>query len=216
MKKILVLCDDYWHPGEVIVRGLDFLKDTYELDFVMDAKDMLTPEFLETFDMIINAKMNQITNGNTHEWMDPEVSEVQVPELVNYVEKGHGYLALHAGNSWFWDKERDYCEFNGCAFVRHPARCAIKVSTIKEHPITAGITEFMIRDEHYEVDHLGDDIEVLMESTSETGGTQVAAYVHTRGEGRMCSLMPGHIYAVFCVPEYQQLIRQAIAWCLGD
>ena len=41
--KILVTCDDYWHPGEVIERGLSFLReDGHELHFVQAAKDILS------------------------------------------------------------------------------------------------------------------------------------------------------------------------------
>ena len=45
--KILVLCDDKWHPAEVVEKGMAFLtEEGFELDFVKDAKDILTPEML--------------------------------------------------------------------------------------------------------------------------------------------------------------------------
>lgn len=52
-------CDDFWHPGEVIERGLQFLKDDgHILDFVRDAKDILTPDMLAEYPLFINARMN--------------------------------------------------------------------------------------------------------------------------------------------------------------
>jgi len=216
--KILVLCGDYWHPAEVIRRGLAFLKDTHELDFVEDAKDTLTPQFVRRYDLVINAKMNELTSANRTPWIgDPSV-ELQVPDLADYIAGGHGLIALHGGNSWYWERETDrsYCELIGSAFVKHPPRCEITMAMKGEHPITAGIAPFTIRDEHYEIDHLADDATVIMESTSASGGTQVAGYVRTLGKGRICSLTPGHILSVFEEPAYQQMIRQAIDWCAGS
>jgi len=37
--KVLVLCDDLWHPGEVILRGMRKIdRSKYDLDFVMACK----------------------------------------------------------------------------------------------------------------------------------------------------------------------------------
>ena len=46
--KVLILCDDLWHPGEVLKRGLAPLeKDGFDLDFVGAPKDILTDGFIE-------------------------------------------------------------------------------------------------------------------------------------------------------------------------
>lgn len=50
MKNILVLCDDLWHPAEVIQKGIAPLEgDAYHFDFVMAAKDILTPELIREY-----------------------------------------------------------------------------------------------------------------------------------------------------------------------
>lgn len=210
--KILVLCGDYWHPAEVIRRGLKFLEGDYELDFVEDAKDILTNDFIRQYPIIINAKMDELSNGNQHAWFD-EATETKVKDLVDYVEEGHGFISLHAGNSYFWDKNREYCEFNGSAFVNHPTRCDITVCANGNHPIVDGIADFVIRDEHYEMDHIADDAQILLKSSSVTGGNQIAGYVRDIGRGRLCSLIPGHILSVFDSEEYREIIRRAIKWC---
>lgn len=211
--KILITCDDYWHPGEVIERGLRFLEeDGHTLDFVRDARDILTPEMLEEYPLFINAKMNQIGSANQNLWFDPEAAEVLEKDLERYIRNGGGFLALHAGNSFFLDQSEAYCRLLGCAFIRHPPRCRITVSPAARHPITEGIPEFSIRDEHYEVRLLAEDAEIILESRSETGGVQVAGYVRELGGGRICSLMPGHILSVFQNEAYRQVIRQAVCW----
>lgn len=74
MIKVLVLCDDVWHPGEVIERGLEDLQDCrFHFDFVRDAKDILTEDMLEKYPVIMNCKSNNLHAGNTyHETNCPE------------------------------------------------------------------------------------------------------------------------------------------------
>ena len=39
---ILVVCDDLWHPAEIIERGLNALpQDKYDFEIVKTAKDIL-------------------------------------------------------------------------------------------------------------------------------------------------------------------------------
>ena len=218
--KVLVLCGDYWHPAEVIRRGLSYLNETgaekYEFDFVEDAKDLLTPEYISQYPVIINAKMDEITGGNQNPWFEKGVTEVQPADLQAYVEKGGGFIALHAGNSYFADKTPEYVDFVGNAFVRHPARCDVKIKIVEENPITEGVTDFVVRDEHYEIDHLASDRKTFMMSESATGGLQTAGYIREIGEGRLCVLTPGHILSVYTHPEFQKLLCNAIAWCAGE
>lgn len=43
MEKILLICDDIWHPAEVIEKGLlPLICDRFEVDVVKAAKDILT------------------------------------------------------------------------------------------------------------------------------------------------------------------------------
>ena len=54
MEKILVLCDDLWHPAEIIEKGLEARKDEwFQFDVVKAAKDVLTPERIAKYRLII-------------------------------------------------------------------------------------------------------------------------------------------------------------------
>ena len=215
--KVLVLCDDYWHPGEVIVRGLEtFREPDLALDFVMDAKDILTPEGIRAYDVIMNCKCNNITAANPHPWFDPGVTEVGPKELEAFVREGKGFLSVHSGNAF--KKENDcpeYVAFVGNYFITHPPRCAVRVLPRGAHPITEGTAPFTIRDEHYQLGITADDAQVILETVSETGGTQVGGYVRTLGLGRLCVLTPGHILAVWRHPDYRRLLARALRWCAG-
>ena len=217
MKKILVLCDDVWHPAEVIERGLADLPDKVaKFDFVRDAKDILTEEMLQEYPLIINCKSDHLTSGNSAPWFEPGVTEVGPKEFENYVRNGGGLLSVHAGNTYHDRNCPEYAELIGNQFVTHPARCSVKVTPVKQHPVTDGVENFTVRDEHYEIKVTAEDAEILLTSESETGGKQTAGYVRTLGEGRICVLTPGHILSVWQNPMFQKLLVNAIKWCTKE
>ena len=69
--KVLVICDDMWHPGEVVERGLQSLSgEGYTFDVVKTAKDILTPEKLTQYDALLIAKSNNVNAANTAPWFE--------------------------------------------------------------------------------------------------------------------------------------------------
>lgn len=215
MVQVLVLCDDHWHPGEVIMRGLSDLQDKeFHFDFVCDAKDILTPEMIRKYPVIMNCKGNVISAANTAPWFEDGVTEVGVKELAEYVKAGGGFLSVHAGNTAHRDTNNEYVDFVGNSFVTHPPRCEVKVTVEKEHPITEGVSDFIIRDEHYELGDIAEDADIFLKSSSEKGGTQIAGYVREMGQGRICVLTPGHIVAVWQDEMFRKLLLNAIRWAM--
>lgn len=215
MIRALVICDDLWHPGEVIVKGLEsFPPSEVRFDIVMDAKDMLSREMLDEYQVIINCKCNNISAANTAPWFEDGVTEVGPGEFEDYVRAGGGFLAVHSGNAFY--RENDcwpYIEFVGNYFVKHPPRCAVQVIPEGEHPITQGLNPFTIRDEHYEIAIVAEDAEPFLYTESETGGRQIGGYVRSMGRGRLCVLAPGHILSVWQNEDYQNLFLNAVRWC---
>lgn len=215
MVRVLVLCDDVWHPGEVIEKGLEDLQDKeFHFDFVYDAKDILTPEMLAEYPIIMNCKGNAITAANNEPWFEAGVTEVGPKELEEYVRAGGGFLSVHAGNTASLNGCDEYAEFVGNRFVTHPPRCEVQVMVEKQHPVTDGVTDFVIRDEHYELDVFAENAEVLLRASSEKGGTQIAAYVREMGKGKICVLTPGHIWAVWQNDMFRKLLFNAIRWTM--
>ena len=65
MIPVLVLCDDYWHPAEVVERGFRSLdQNDFCFEFVTDPKDILTPEMLKSYPVIVNCKMDNMNSAN--------------------------------------------------------------------------------------------------------------------------------------------------------
>jgi len=212
MIPVLVICDDYWHPAEVIERGFRGLKQNdFSFEFVTDPKDILTPEMLKSFPVIANCKANMISSSNQSPWFETGVAEVGVAEFDAYIKEGGGFLSLHSANT---AKEKTgYALLAGNIFLGHPPRCAIEVKILGPHPIVEGIQDFSIRDEHYRIECFAENATPLFSTHSETGGTQTGAYALERGKGRLCVMTPGHILSVWQHPSYQRLLINALNWC---
>ena len=218
MQRILVICDDVWHPAEVIEKGmLSFAADQYHFEFVKAAKDILTPEMIEEYPLIICCKSNNVTSGNPEPWFENTVTEVMGGEFRRYVEQGGAFLAVHSGNVFMGEGDgvKEYTEFVGNRFLSHPLRCEVVLKKEKEHPIMYGVEEeFSIRDEHYQMEILAEDADIFLTSHSKTGGIQTAGYTREIGRGRLCVLTPGHTLSVWQNKEFQKIFLNAMEWCL--
>ena len=215
MIPVLVLCDDYWHPAEVIERGFRGLNQSdFSFEFVKDPKDILTPEMIKSYPVIANCKSNVVNSANQSPWFDPGITEVGVAEFDAYVREGGGFLSLHSANT---AKEKTgYGLFAGNIFLGHPPRCAVDVQITGAHPVVKGVEDFSIRDEHYQIDCFAENMALLFRTVSEKGGTQTGGYALERGKGRLCVMTPGHILSVWQHPSYQKLLLNALHWCAGD
>jgi len=214
VKPVLVLCDDYWHPAEVIQRGFgSFKQDEYSFDFITDPKDMLTPEMLKSYPVIANCKSDMINSANKSPWFEPGIAEVGVEEFDAYIREGGGFLSLHSANTA--SEKTGYGALVGNIFFGHPPRCQIEVKINGSHPIVEGISDFSIRDEHYQIECFAENAVLLYQSVSENGGTQTGAYVKEHGKGRICVITNGHILSVWQHPSFERLILNALRWCAG-
>ena len=219
MQRILVLCDDIWHPAEVIEKGLlPLAGDRYQFEFVKAAKDILTVEMIAEYPLILCCKGNGVTSGNPAPWFENTVTEVMGGEFRDYVERGGAFLSIHAGNVFTGDKDgvQEYNELVGNRFLSHPLRCEVLLKKEKEHPVMRGVAEeFSVRDEHYQIEILAQDADIFLTSHSAPGGSQVAGYTRQMGEGRLCVLTPGHTLSVWHNGEFRKILQNAMEWCLN-
>lgn len=215
--KVLVVCDDLWHPGEVIARGLAPLsKEGFDLDIVMDGKDILTKDLLTEYEVMVIAKGDALTGANSQaRWFEDGVTAVMPEQIREYIENGGGLLSLHAGNCFRAESRPDMTSLTGNDFIGHPPQCQIALKFTSSHPILDGVDEFSFRDEHYKIKLTADDTQPLFDTVSESAGTQPGGYIRTQGKGRICVLTPGHNCAVLLHPQYQKMLKNALLWCAG-
>lgn len=225
MGKILVLCDDLWHPAEVIERGICGLGDgAYSFDVVKSAKDILTPKRLEQYDAVIIAKSNNVNAANTAPWFEESVTEVGPEEFRAYLERGGGIVFVHSGtcigerflgdaDERFKKPARGMQALHGCTMNGHPLRCNCDIYvTDPDSPLTEGVSAFTVHDEHYQISDLAGDAQVFLQWDSAPGGTQPAGWTRKIYGGRIVVLTPGHTLDVWENPEFRKLLVNAIEW----
>ena len=180
--KLLVISDDFWHPAEVVERGMASLNDRYDITYVRCARDILTPEYLAQFAAVLLWNGNTISAENRNPWFEEGVTEVNPKEFREYVENGGKLIALHAGN--FWLKDSEMADLIG--------------------------NYFTLRDEHYHIGITADDIEVFAKSTSHGDDTQIAGYTRSIGKGKVIVFTPGHTLWVIEHPSFLRFIENAV------
>lgn len=208
--RVLVLCDDYWHPAKTVREGLaPLVAQGFSFDFIENAADW-SPERMAGYPVTILAKSDNVSAADQASWMTPEAQQA----FVDYVSRGRGLLAIHSGTAGY-EKMLALRELLGGVFTQHPPQCAVTVDPQPDHPLTANCGPFTAIDEHYfmALDDTGADI--FLTTTSEHG-IQPGGWRRTPGQGRVCVLTPGHNLEVWLEPSFQALVRNALTWCAEE
>lgn len=222
--KILLLCDDYWHPGKTAVDGIAPLKEKgFQFDIIFNAKDF-SPDSLKQYAAVLICKSDEVSQTDKSSWKTDAIQK----SFNDYVEQGGGLVAVHSAvvqgkNTQSLDK------LIGCRFLGHPNNCPVTVSPVKPHPVTDGVSIFCETDEHYKIEIIAPDADVLLASYSPAQGEESkyesepyfnapsaiypAGYVRTQGKGRICVLTPGHSVEVWLNLQFQKLLTNALNWC---
>ncbi len=107
--------------------------------------------------------------------------------------------------------------FRSRSYLRspYPIIC-ITGSTSQDHPLMEGVTDFTVRDEHYNCEIVAKDIQALFTTHSATGGDRVGAYIRKVGAGEVIVSMPGHLVSVFEEPSYRRFLLNVLAYGGGE
>ena len=222
--KVLLICDDYWHPGQVPIDGAAPLaQQGFQFDTIVNAGDF-SARMLSEYPVVLLCKCDEISQTDKQSWKTETVQKA----FVDYVENGGGLLAVHSAvvpgkNTGTFDK------LTGCRFVSHPNAVPVTVQPVKSHPVTEGVQMFTETDEHYHIEITAPDADVLIASYSPPQGEESkfeedpyhntaaaicpAGYVRTQGAGRICVLTPGHYLPVWRNPHFQRTLSNALHWC---
>ena len=223
---VLLICDDYWHPGQVAIDGIKPLNQKgFKFDIITDAKDF-TPSILNQYPSVILCKSDEFSQTDKKPWRTEKVQSA----FADFVEDGGGLVAVHSAIVASKEKA-SLDQLMGCSFIGHPNACPVTVQPVKNHPVTEGVGMFCETDEHYRIEITSEDADVLLASYSPPQGeeskyeedpyhnTQAAIYaagfVRTQGKGRVCVLTPGHNLDVWLNPQFQKLLENALNWTAG-
>ena len=209
-KNAIVLLDDYWHPEDTILPLLPLIFDEKEW-FVKVTED---PNYIGATniapDLIMNFK-DGIANTQipTKNWYENGAIPPYIPMILK--ASGTGYIGVHCGLANIPEDNPFFKDILYGRFISHPPKCEVRVHITKNHPVTEGVSDFVIEDEHYQMVGDWDKTEVLAESTS-VHNTQVAVWAHEVGASRVVGITPGHTTEVLTNPEMVKLFKNAINW----
>ena len=156
-------------------------------------------------------------DGKAVTWM----SEEQGTAIKEFVNAGNGLYALH-DSSHISLSCKNYREVMGGAFIGHPPLRPFRVRpTENKHPITEGITAFMVNDEQHYVAYDKDPKYLLLEAENidglpfQTLGTRsISAWAYDFGRGRVVFTAVGHTNHAMWAPQYLEIQKRSVRWLL--
>lgn len=186
---------------------------------VSERPETMTPESVSNFGVIIS-NWNSWGEVPVKEW--PEAARTA---LIAFVQKGKGFVSVHAGSSSFYEWP-DYQELVITAWkldeTGHGRQHAFRVTpTTVEHPITRGVTPFTIFDElwHRVPVQPGAQILATAYSAKENGGTdqdEPVVMVRKFGEGRSVNILLGHHARAMSHPPFGILLARSAEWAATE
>jgi type 1 glutamine amidotransferase len=204
--KILVLCDDHWHPASVVRSGLqDLVAHDFHFVWIEDAKAW-SPQLMDSFPVILLSKSNNVSSGDQAAWMTPEAAQA----FVDYVRQGGGLLAVHSGLAGYQDVPGIRTLLGG-VFAHHPEQCPVTITPRPGHWLAEGAEPFTLKDEHYHMTMNDGEVDVFM-TTESLHGSQPGGWRRAEGLGRVVVLTPGHNLEVWQHPAYQKILSNALRW----
>jgi len=188
---------DWKGCGDVVEECLRGCADL-ELTKVQDDLSVLEAPNLDPYDLLVF----YYTVG--------EISEAQKNGLLDWVASGKGYVGIHSAADSFRECP-EYRAMVGGWFVTHPHFRSYQVSVlVAEHPITAGLDEFMVEDEQYITDY--DPRVHVLATALYKGIARPVAWTKPWGSGKVFYLALGHNPDACRHETFQLLLTRGCLW----
>ena len=149
------------------------------------------------------------------------ITAAQGRAVKEFVSQGGAALFYH-NVTYISPHNEDFREVLGAVTEGHPPIRKFRVKVVnKDHPITRGVSDFVVTDEQHFMHYEKDPRSLLLQSVNEDGKTYrdlgttaPAGWAYDYGKGRVCYLAPGHMLTNLWNPEYEKLQRNAVHWLL--
>ena len=160
-------------------------------------------------------------------WYDlsPAIADPQKAALMEVLQRGKGLVVLHhaladyqdwpealeiiGGRYYLAPATRDGREVPASTY-RHDVEVPVRVADA-EHPVTAGLADFVLRDEVYGGYEVLPRVHPLL-TTDQPESSPILAWAHMWGNSRVVAIQPGHGRSSYEDPNYRRLLLQAIRW----
>jgi type 1 glutamine amidotransferase len=151
------------------------------------------------------------------------ISEEQGAAIKDFVAAGNGFYALH-NCSHISLSSKNYREVMGGAYISHPPLRPFQVhATANKHPITDGMSSFIVNDEQHYVTYDKDPKYIIMEAENidglkfeDLGTKSVSGWAYDFGKGRVVFTAVGHTIHAMWNPQYLEIQKRSVRWLLKD
>ncbi len=175
--------------------------DGINLTYLDDPASALNAATLQQFDAVL-------MYGN---WAQRgEMPAAQEKALLGFVEGGGGFLPIHCASACY-GKSEAFVKLVGGVFKSHGGEEFSPTTTKSTHEITKGYQGFKAWDETYVHERHGKDRTILQERSGEPW-----TWIRNQGKGRVFYTASGHDHRVWDQPNFQDLLKRAIYWSVGD
>lgn len=171
-----------------------------------DRSDLLTYDCIVLYDMVQN------------------ITDAQKAKFISLFDKGIGLVVTHHAivsyQSWpeferiiggtYPEPQDQRGKVTDAMGYQHDVDVPV-VIVAKNHPVTAGLKDFMINDEIYWGFRTRPDATPLITTTQPKSGKPLAWY-RTEKKSRVVYLQLGHGPSAFDNPNYRKLLAQSIRW----
>jgi type 1 glutamine amidotransferase len=155
--------------------------------------------------------------------MPKTISETEKESYHKLLKLGKGLLFLHHALASYqdWDefktiiggKYHEEKDSPQSSTYQHDVTFQVMIKN-QTHPVTKGVTDFEILDEVYGNTEVLPEVTPLL-TTHHPKSSQVIGWAHKKDKSRIVYIQPGHDKNSWINPNYQQIIRQAIAYVSG-
>jgi type 1 glutamine amidotransferase len=151
------------------------------------------------------------------------ITEEQGAAIKEFVTAGNGFYALH-NCSHISLSSKNYRDVMGGAYISHPPLRPFQVrASANKHPITDGMSPFIVNDEQHYVTYDKDPKYIIMEAENidglkfeDLGTKSVSGWAYDFGKGRVVFTAVGHTIHAMWNPQYLEIQKRSVRWLLKD
>jgi len=212
--KVLIITGDdvavhQWKETTSALRKILVYSGRFEVAVSEDLTPLDSAATLKAYDVLL---LNRFSKA--------PLSEAAMTNLLDFVRGGKGFFIEHFSSASF-PASADFGKLCGRHWVMgksgHAPRGVFSAKIIdKDHPITAGLTDFQADDELYANLQGDEPIDVLVEGYSDwSKKTEPLVFEHNFGKGRVLHSTLGHDVNAITTPEITTIIIRGVEWAAG-
>ncbi len=212
IKALLITGDDVsahpWREISETTREILVGSGKFDVKICEDPFILESPSALKAYDVIVFTIYSQKV---------PVISEQAQQNLLNFVKDGKGFFVQHLASASFpkWEEFGKLC---GRKWIMgtsgHGPRSDIQAKVVaQDHPITAGLSDFVTNDELYSKLQGAGPITVLVQANSDwSKATEPLVFTLDYGKGRVVHNAFGHDRKALMTPAVQTIITRGVEW----